>query len=155
LNQVELIPRPPEWQPSGPTAERFDASRALLAETLGLKKLGCSLTQVAPGKAAYPFHSHRVQEEMFFIIEGKGEVRIGAETFPIHAGDIIACPSGGPETAHQIVNTGSQELRYLAVSTKAAAEVCEYPDSGKIAGFTENMRFVYRGDQQVGYWDGE
>ena len=28
-------------------------------------------------------------------------------------------------------------------------------ETGKIAGFAENMRFVYRGDQQVGYWEGE
>jgi uncharacterized cupin superfamily protein len=155
IAEVELQPRPPQYAPTGRAAERYEARVGMIAAKIGAKQLGYNLTAVPPGKRAYPFHSHRVQEEMFFIIEGKGEVRIGAETFPIHAGDIIACPSGGPETAHQIVNTGSQELRYLAVSTKAAAEVCEYPDSGQIAGFTENMRFVYRGDQQVGYWDGE
>jgi len=92
---------------------------------------------------------------MFFVIEGMGEVRLGSESFPIRAGDIIACPTGGPETAHQIINTGNRELKYLAVSSRDSAEICEYPDSGKIAGFAENMRFVYRGDQQVGYWEGE
>jgi hypothetical protein len=35
------------------------------------------------------------------------------------SGDVIACPAGGRETAHQIINTGTDELRYLAVSTKA------------------------------------
>ena len=46
-------------------------------------------------------------------------------------GDIIACPPGGPETAHQLINTGEGELKYLAVSTKLSPELCEYPDSGK------------------------
>jgi uncharacterized cupin superfamily protein len=122
---------------------------------VGLAGLGCALHIVPPGKRAFPFHSHRVQEEMFFVIEGTGEVRLGSESFPIRAGDIIACPTGGPETAHQIINTGNRELKYLAVSSRDSAEICEYPDSGKIAGFAENMRFVFRGDQQVGYWEGE
>ena len=155
LAEVELQPRPPQFAPTGRAADRYEARVGMIAAQIGAKQLGYNLTAVPPGKRAYPFHSHRVQEEMFFVIEGAGEVRIGAETFPIRAGDIIACPTGGPETAHQIINTGNTELRYLAVSTKTPAEVCEYPDSGKIAGFTENMRFVYRADQQVGYWEGE
>jgi len=92
---------------------------------------------------------------MFYVIDGTGEVRIGAERFAIRAGDIIACPTGGPETAHQIINTGSTELKYLAVSTKEPTEICEYPDTGKIAGFGESLRFVVRGSEQVGYWEGE
>ena len=155
IAEVELQPRPPQFAPRGPAAERYEARVGMIAPKIGAKKLGYNLTAVPPGKRAFPFHSHRVQEEMFYVIEGTGEVRIGAETFPIRAGDIIACPTGGPETAHQIVNTGKTELRYLAVSTKEPTEICEYPDTGKIAGFSESLRFVVRGDQQVGYWEGE
>ncbi|MCW8278541.1 cupin domain-containing protein [Pseudomonas sp. PCH199] len=32
---------------------------------------------------------------MFYIVAGEGEVRLGAERFPIRAGDVIACPAGG------------------------------------------------------------
>ena len=155
IAEVELQPRPPQFAPTGRAAERYDARVGMIAPKIGAKKLGYNLTAVPPGKRAYPYHSHRVQEEMFYVIEGIGEVRIGGETFPIGAGDIIACPTGGPETAHQIVNTGKTELRYLAVSTKEQPEICEYPDTGKIAGLGESLRFVVRGDQQVGYWDGE
>lgn len=155
LSEVELQPRPPQIAPTGAAAERFDACVGQIATKIGAKKLGYNLTAVPPGKRAYPFHSHRGREEMFFIIEGTGEVRIGAERFPVRAGDVIACPPGGPETAHQIVNTGAQEMRYLAVSTMQTPEVCEYPDTGKIATFAEGFRVVLRGDQPVGYWDGE
>ena len=155
IAEVELQPRPPQYAPTGRAAERYEARVAMIAPQIGAKKLGYNLTAVPPGKRAYPFHSHRVQEEMFFVLEGTGEVRIGAETFSIRAGDIIACPTGGPETAHQIVNTGKTELRYLAVSTKEATEICEYPDTGKIAGFGESLRFIVRGEQQIGYWEGE
>ena len=152
---VELSPRPPQFSPTGPAAERFDARVGQIAPKIGAKMLGYCLVAVPPGKRAFPFHSHRAQEEMFYIIEGTGEVRIGAERFPIRAGDIIACPTGGPETAHQIINSGKTELRYLALSTKTTTEVCEYPDSGKIAGFGEGMRFVFRAGDQAGYWEGE
>jgi uncharacterized cupin superfamily protein len=91
------------------------------------------------GKRAFPFHNHRVNEEMFFILEGSGSVRIGAETFPVRSGDVIACPPGGPETAHQIINTGTTELKYLAVSTQEMPEICDYPDSGKFL-VTERQR---------------
>src|SRR3954465_12031792 len=117
LSELELQPRPPQFAPTGAAAERYDARIAFSGARIGAKKLGYNLTAVPPGKRAFPFHSHRGQEEMFYVIEGTGEVRIGAERSPIGAGDIIACPAGGPETAHQIVNTGSVELKYLAVST--------------------------------------
>ena len=155
IAEVELQPRPPQYAPTGRAAERYEARIGMIAPKIGAKKLGYNLTAVPPGKRAFPFHSHRVQEEMFYVIEGTGELRIGTERFPIRAGDVIACPTGGPETAHQIANTGKTELRYLAVSTKEPTEICEYPDTGKIAGFGESLRFVVRGDQQVGYWEDE
>lgn len=50
---------------------------------------------------------------------------------------MIACAVGGPETAHQIVNTSNAELKYLAVSTRLSPEVCDYPDSEKFGVYAE------------------
>jgi uncharacterized cupin superfamily protein len=155
LAEVELEPRPQQFKPTGPAAERFEARVGRISTQIGAKKLGYNLTAVPPGKRAYPFHNHRLNEEMFYVLEGRGEVRIGAETFPIRAGDFIACPPGGQELAHQIVNTGTAELKYLAVSTMQYPEVCEYPDSGKIGVIADSIRYVNRSDSQVGYWEGE
>lgn len=71
-----------------------------IAPLLGAQKLGYNLTVVLPGKRAFPFHNHRVNEEMFFVIEGAGEVRIGEAVYPIRSRDVVACPAGEPETAH-------------------------------------------------------
>jgi uncharacterized cupin superfamily protein len=91
-------------------------------------------------------------------------LRLGEATHPVRAGDIIACPPGGPETAHQLVNTGDSELKYLAVSTALSPEVCQYPDSDKFAvsvygesGKPGDWRFRHVGREQDahGYWEGE
>ena len=165
IADVELHPRPAAYAATGPAAERFDARMGMIAPLVGATKLGYNLTAVPPGKRAFPFHNHHVNEEMFFVIEGEGEVRIGETVYPIRSGDIIACPAGGKETAHQIINTGTVELKYLAVSTKLSPEIAEYPDSDKFGILAEHspgsdgkprgFRFVGRENLNISYWDGE
>lgn len=165
IADVELLPRPAAFAATGSAAERFDARMGMIAARIGAQKLGYNLTAVPPGKRAFPFHNHRVNEEMFFVIEGEGEVRIGAAVYPIRTGDVVACPPGGKETAHQIINTGKMELKYLAVSTKLSPEIAEYPDSGKFGVYAEyppgpdakpqGLRFIGRESLNVDYWDGE
>ena len=88
-------------------------------------------------------------------VRGTGILRYGDETRPIRAGDVICCPTGGPETAHQIVNDSNADLAYLSVSTMLPAEVCEYPDSGKIGAFGGGVRHMTRTGDNVDYWTGE
>lgn len=139
--------------------ERFGGRMGAIGSVLGARQLGCNVTVIAPGKRAFPFHSHRANEEMFFVIEGTGQLRFGAETYPLRAGDVVACPPGGPEVAHQIVNTGAVELKVLAVSTMRQPEVCHYPDSDKFAVLhgmgPDGFRHVGRVKDGVPYWDGE
>ena len=165
IADVELQPRPAAFAASGAAAERYEARMGLIAPLIGAQKLGYNLTAVPPGKRAFPFHNHRVNEEMFFVIEGEGQIRLGEAVYPLRAGDVVACPPGGKESAHQIINTGTKELKYLAVSTKLSPEIAEYPDSGKFGilaeyppgadGKPRGFRFVGRENLNVGYWDGE
>jgi uncharacterized cupin superfamily protein len=68
---------------------------------------------------------------------------------------VICCPTGGPETAHQIVNDSDEDLAYLSVSTRMPAEVCEYPDSKKIGAYADGVRHMTASDADVDYWTGE
>jgi len=152
---------PPDQKP--PT-DRYGAEVAQVGQPLGAKKLGCNVTRIDPGKAAYPAHNHRINEELFVILAGEGELRVGAERQPVREGDIIACPPGGPETAHQLRNTGAAPLEVLMVSTAEQADVVEYPDSGKTAygaltpgpdGKPQLVRGIVRNGEQPKYWEGE
>lgn len=140
--------------------DAFEARDGSVIDALGARLLGCSLTVVPPGKRAWPFHNHHVNEELFVILDGQGTLRVGAEEHPLRAGDVISSPPGGKETAHQIINTSDAELRYLSISTQLPFEIVEYPDSGKVlvrAGEPASASFRYRGhlDGARDYWDGE
>jgi uncharacterized cupin superfamily protein len=146
--------------------EKFAAQIARVGALIGSRGLGCTLVAVPPGKRAFPFHNHHVTHELFFVLAGSGEYRFGAATYPIRAGDVVAAPAGGAETAHQLVNTGDGELRYLAFSDSVGSgpEVVEYPDSAKFAMFshspdatpmTARIRYIGRVESSLDYWDGE
>ena len=142
---------------------KYLASYARIGRTLGLTALGISVTVVPPGKRAWPFHRHHVIEEGFFILSGAGEYRYGTGIYPVRAGDIIAAPAGGE--AHQLVNTGHEDLRYLGLSSAhGGVDVVDYPDTGKVgvvAGVKPGGDFrsaTYAGMGKLtaqGYWDGE
>ncbi len=165
IDEIELESRPVAFAATGDAVNRYDARMGRVGIRIGAKQLGYNVTAVPPGKRAFPVHSHRVNEEMFYVIHGTGEVRIGTNTYSLRPGDIVACPAGGVETAHQIVNTGTEELRFLAVSTMRSPEICEYPDSGKFGVYAEfpsaadgkpkMFRYLGRETQSIDYWEDE
>lgn len=62
IDEVILEPRPPAMAPTGAAADRFDAKMGFIGPRIGAQKLGYNITAVPPGKAAFPFHNHRVSE---------------------------------------------------------------------------------------------
>jgi uncharacterized cupin superfamily protein len=141
--------------------ERFAVKTGEIGEALGLASLGCMLHIVPPGKTAFPYLRHHGCDEMFIVLAGSGEYRIGEERLPIRPGDCLGAPAGG--AAHQIINTGAEELRYLGLSNNGAADAVEYPDSGKVS-VRVGAKGIYYGDAtlklrgrltEAGYWDGE
>ncbi len=145
--------------------ERFAADMAQVGPRTGARKLGCRLTVVPPGKSAWPFHAHLVNEEMVFVIEGEGVLRLAGGERPLRAGDVVALPPGGAEAAHEIVNRSAQPLKYWCVSTMEEPDIGLYPDSGKffvMAGAAPGGNKALRTFSHVGrcadavdYWEGE
>lgn len=142
----------------------FAAKVGSFGREIGSTGLGVMLHVVEPGKKAFPRHNHHRIDEMFIILQGEGTYRLGDASYPVRAGDVCAAPTGGPETAHQIVNTGTETLKYIGVSTLADTEVVEYPDSGKIAVISRfdwatmsgGVRHIFRAsDKSADYFEGE
>lgn len=114
-------------------------------------RLGANLSRVPPGRSACPFHTHAREDEVFFVISGRGVFRYGDKVQDIRAGDCISCPAG-TGMAHQLANPFSEDLVYLAVGLNDPHEVCTYPDSGKV--MVRSLKTVGR-LTKFDYMDGE
>ena len=73
---------------------------------------------------------------------------------------MIACPTGGAEVAHQIVNTGRGVDDALpGVSTRADLDACEYPDFGegvdRVGPAGGGSEDCFARGPVVDYYDGE
>jgi uncharacterized cupin superfamily protein len=144
--------------------DKFEARIAPVGAELESRKLGFNVTVVPPGKRGFPYHAHRGNEEMFFVLEGRGSVRIAGDVHEIRQGDFISLPPGR-ESAHQIINDSDAPLKYLAVSTMEVPEVVEYPDSKKIgvlagtpggrAAAADSVRHFGLLEDAVDYWERE
>jgi uncharacterized cupin superfamily protein len=138
----------------------FASSMIELAAPLGARSIGANITRVPPGKAAFPFHHHHANEEHFFVLSGSGVLRWGSDTYAVKPHDYIVNVPGGPEHGHQLINTGGEDLVYLAISTRVLPEVVGYPDSQKTGvrtGWDLPGRFLVTDSDKnsVSYWEGE
>ena len=141
--------------------KRFAVKWGRVGPLLGLSRLGCAVHVVPAGKSAFPFHRHHIMDELIFVLAGEGEYRFGEEKHPVRAGDFVGAPAGGK--AHQLINTGKSDLRYLGISSLSDVEVVEYPDSGKVGVMAgvKNGNFADASYRQIGriaatdYFDGE
>lgn len=94
-------------------------------------RLGMNLSRLPPGRATCPFHHHQLEDEVFFVLSGRGVLRYGDDVRELRAGDCVSCPAG-TKVAHQIGNPFDEDLVYLAAGPNDPNEVCVYPDSGKV-----------------------
>lgn len=113
--------------------------------------LGVNWMRVPPGRAAVPFHHHLREDEVFYVLRGRGVLRYGDEVMPLVPGDCVSCPAG-TGTAHQIGNPYDEDLIYLAIGNHDPHEVCGYPDTDKVLvrGLGKTGRI-----SETAYFDGE
>ena len=62
-----------------------------------------------PNGGQVPWHNQE-QEEIYFVLEGTGEMCLGEERVPLLAGQAVYIPS---KVFHQLTNTGATPLRMI------------------------------------------
>lgn len=150
-NPVINVDEAPEIE--GAEGEHWGASYKILTPSMRPRggSLGVNYLRVPPGRAVCPFHAHQREDEVFFVISGRGTLRYGDELRPLRAGDCVSCPAG-TGIAHQLVNDSGEELVYLAIGLYDPHEVCTYPDSDKV--MVRSLQTVGR-LAETEYLDGE
>jgi mannose-6-phosphate isomerase-like protein (cupin superfamily) len=71
--------------------------------------------RLQPGQATEE-HYHARTEEIYYITQGAGRLRVGEEIREVRAGDAIAIPPG---QRHKLWNTGTESLRLLCCCAPA------------------------------------
>lgn len=107
------------------------------------------LVRLPPQATNFPFHSHSAEWEFYLIVSGTGKVRAGKLTRLVKSGDCILNPPG---EAHQIINTGKEDMLYYVVANNTPEDVWHYPDSGKWGVSTLRRIFQMK---EVPYFTGE
>jgi quercetin dioxygenase-like cupin family protein len=89
-------------------------SKALVRpETAGSTLVDYRISTYQP-MAYVEMHSHKVQEQIYHVLEGEGAMHIGSETRIVRRHDVIFIPPGIP---HSIVNNGLTDLTFIVVTT--------------------------------------
>jgi uncharacterized cupin superfamily protein len=137
----------------GPAGRKF-RMRHIAAEH-GARLTGCTVYELDPGQASWPYHFELVEEEWLIVVEGELILRTPEGERTLRAGD-VACFPAGPSGAHAVRNDGATTARFLMPSSVAPyGDAVVYPDSGTFriggGGFNHRGRL---GDE-VPYWEGE
>jgi len=74
-----------------------------------IQKQSLAEARVLPGACTTP-HYHPQTEEIYYILEGTGRMRIGDAVREVAPGDAIAIPPGA---VHTITNPGQTVLKFL------------------------------------------
>jgi mannose-6-phosphate isomerase-like protein (cupin superfamily) len=116
-----IKPEDLNWRPSN----LMKIPNADFLERTGSENLAARLWRLPP-QSANTLHKHIRQEEFYFVLEGTGRIRIGAETLtvPRHSGVLV-----GPEQLRQVFNDTDAEVLWLIVGAPEELEFLQGSNS--------------------------
>jgi len=89
-------------------------SRLLLtAGQFGSCQLSVTWVECQPG-SQQALHAHPAHEQVYVIVQGRGQMLVGAEACEVGRGTLVFVP---PATPHAIRNTGNQPLVYVSATS--------------------------------------
>ena len=108
-----------------PLNPESEAHYRSLSHLVGLRRLGFHMVRIAPGTEGAEYHSHRVEEEFFYILSGRGVALIDGKEYVIGPGDFMGFTT--PSVPHLITNDSQEDLVYLVGGERRPFELAEYP----------------------------
>ncbi|HTS92291.1 MAG TPA: cupin domain-containing protein [Stellaceae bacterium] len=90
----------------------------VMPETAGSRHVDYRISMYQP-MAYVKLHRHKVQEQIYHVLEGEGLMEIGGEKRVVRRHDFIYLPPG---IDHSIANTGLVDLVFLVVTAPPTDE---------------------------------
>ena len=88
-----------------------DNKTYLLKDNKTLKNLVLSSTLLKPNEETRG-HSHEGQEEVYYFVDGHGQMTLGEESFHVASGDVVLIPDG---VFHKVINPTTEHLYFVCV----------------------------------------
>lgn len=82
-----------------------------------------------PGTETCFLHTHKVHEELYFFLKGKGEFQVDGEIFPISEGSVVRVSPAGKRSVR---NNGEEPLVMLCVQYRGGTFTAEDAADGVI-----------------------
>lgn len=100
--------------------DHFDAHSKLLVtpENNRTRRLDYRISSYQPKGYVKP-HKHKVQEQIYHVLEGEGLMELDGERLVVRRHDVVFIPPG---VEHAIYNTGLADLVFLVITTPPTDE---------------------------------
>jgi len=154
VDEINAIsyPHMSEAHRAAASAGNYEAFLQEIGDFIGARRLGYWIATVPPGKKFCPLHSHQLEEELFFVLEGEPTIRTPRGDFACRKGDMICFPVGDVGT-HQLVNRSDKPCTVFLLGNDEREEVAYYPDSKKV--LVRGRKLRVRSEPALDYYDGE
>src|SRR5438552_5088081 len=85
----------------------------VMPETAGSRHIDYRISMYQP-MARVALHKHKVQEQVYHVLDGEGLMEIDAKPHVVRKHDVIFLP---PDVEHSIANTGLVDLVFLVATS--------------------------------------
>lgn len=124
---VQALPEEEARHPLNPESRLLVRS---LGDAAGLTRVGFHLCRVPPGAENMEVHTHLLEEEFFYVLEGRAVAWVDGEEHEVGPGDFLAFPT--PSVGHGLRNPFEDDFVYLAGGERREVEIAEFPRRGKL-----------------------
>ncbi|MFO7593143.1 MAG: cupin domain-containing protein [Pseudomonadota bacterium] len=128
VDATEVMPRAKKSIYPEPFASRMAGrEKRRLGDYFGLTNFGVNLTRLAPGAVSALRHSHALQDEFIYVLDGQPTLYTDAGAQQLAPGMCAGFKAGG-ENPNHLVNESEADVVYLEIGDRTAGDEVHYPD---------------------------
>ena len=96
-----------------------------LGDLFALRNFGVNLTTLKPGASSALFHSHNLQDEFIYVLEGDLVLVTDNGEQHLQVGMCFGFPASG--TGHHLINRTNKDAMYLEIGDRIPGDEVSYP----------------------------
>ncbi|OAI06142.1 cupin domain-containing protein [Methylomonas methanica] len=144
LSASDVTPRTTSLYPEPFASRMAGREKRRLGEVFDLTNFGVNLTKLAPGASSALRHTHSLQDEFIYILQGHPILVTDAGETPLAPG-MCAGFKAGTGNAHQLLNRSNEEVQYLEIGDRSLGDAAFYPDDDLQALLVDgSWRFTHK-----------